>query len=44
METFMVVFPIGRLVALANKGTMSMIGSSSLQQAGKSYDLGFHHG
>jgi hypothetical protein len=42
METFMVVFPIGRLVTLANKQTMSMIGSS-LQQAGKSYDLGFQY-
>ncbi len=42
METFMVVFPIGRLVASANEQTMSMIGNSSLQQADKSYDLDFH--
>ncbi len=33
METFMVVFPIGRLVASANKRTMSMMGNSSLQHA-----------
>jgi hypothetical protein len=35
METFMVVFPIGRLVATDNELTISMIGNSSLQQAGR---------
>jgi len=29
----MVVLPIGKLVALANKRTMSMMGNSSLQHA-----------
>ncbi len=34
-DTFMVVFPVGQLVASANKQTMSTIGNSSLQQAGR---------
>jgi hypothetical protein len=39
METFMVLFPIGRLVASANKRTMSMMGNSSLQHAEKAMIL-----
>jgi hypothetical protein len=43
MKTFMVVFPIGKLVATANEQTISMRKQLSAA-CRKIYDLRYHHG